>query len=93
MNVIVRETAAADLERIHAWISKDSPNNARSVVERVLTAIEHKIPSFPDIGRKGKVEGTREWIVRGLPYIIVYRVDHVARMVTILSIFHGAQNR
>lgn len=93
MKAIIRETAAADLERIHAWISKDSPNNARSVVERILTAIERSIPAFPDIGRKGKVEGTREWIVRGLPYLIVYRVDHVARTVTILSIFHGAQNR
>ena len=93
MKVIIRETAATDLERIHSWISKDSPNSARSVVERILAAIEDKIPSFPDIGRKGKVEGTREWIVRGLPYIIVYRVDHVLRAVTILSIFHGAQDR
>jgi toxin ParE1/3/4 len=60
-------------------------------VSRILDAIEYKIPSFPFIGRRGIVEGTREWIVRGLPYIIVYRIsDHA---VVIVAIYHGAQSR
>jgi addiction module RelE/StbE family toxin len=93
VKVVIRETAAADLKRIHDWISKDSPINAHSVAERILTTIESKIPAFPGIGRRGKVDGTREWIVRGLPYIIVYRVDAGAQTVTVISIFHGAQSR
>ena len=67
MKVVIQAAAAADLKRIHDWIAKDSPANARSVVERILAAIESKIPTFPYIARKGKVEDTREWIVRGLP--------------------------
>jgi len=93
VKVIIRESVVADLKRIRAWVSKDSPVNARSVIERILGAIETKIPAFPYIGREGRIEGTREWIVRGLPYIILYEVDDVRQAVTVLAVFHGAQNR
>jgi toxin ParE1/3/4 len=93
VKVIVREAAGADLQRIYQWIEKDSPDNARSVVERILDAIENNIPAFPYIGRIGKADGTREWMVRKLPYIIVYSVDDAREAVTILAIAHGAQNR
>jgi toxin ParE1/3/4 len=42
----------------------------------------------PEIGRPGRVEGTREPIVPRTPYI----VDSVeGEMVTILRVLHGAQ--
>jgi toxin ParE1/3/4 len=93
VKVIIRETAGADLKRIYDWIAKDSPPNAKSVVDRILDAIEIKIPAFPYIGRRGKVEGTREWIVRGLPYLIIYSVDDRREAVTVLGVMHGAQDR
>ncbi|MGC9953692.1 MAG: type II toxin-antitoxin system RelE/ParE family toxin [Rhizomicrobium sp.] len=93
MKVIIHEAACNDLENIVGWIAKDSPTSARSVAERVLDTIENKIPLFPRIGRIGKVEGTREWILRGLPYIVVYQIDEAREAVTILGIFHGAQQR
>ncbi|MEI9929735.1 MAG: type II toxin-antitoxin system RelE/ParE family toxin [Rhizomicrobium sp.] len=91
MKAVLRKSAYADLKRIHDWIASDSPPNAQSVIGRILDAIEYKIPAFPFIGRKGTVEGTREWIVRGLPYIIVYRVSTDA--IEVLAIYHGAQSR
>ncbi len=93
MKVAIRESAVNDLERIRDWIAKDNPRAAGSVVDRILDAIEFKIPPFPYMGRAGKVQGTRAWIVRGLPYIIVYQVDDARSLVTIIAIFHGAQNR
>jgi toxin ParE1/3/4 len=93
LKVVVREEAYADLERIHSWISKDSPANAASGVERLLVAIESKIPAFPYLGRTGSVSSTREWVVSGLPYIIVYSVDAHRELVTVLAVFHGARNR
>jgi toxin ParE1/3/4 len=39
------------------------------------------------MGRPGRVQGTRERIITGTPYIVVYRVRHE---VEILRVLHGA---
>ena len=48
---------------------------------------------FPKAGRRGRAPGTREWLVRGLPYVIVYNVSSDEDELQILGIFHAAQNR
>jgi addiction module RelE/StbE family toxin len=93
MKIVIRETAYHDVERIYAWIARDSPRNAQSVIRRIDAAIEDKLAFFPFMGRPGRAAGTREWVVRGLPYIIVYRVDEGRDELTVLSVFHGAQDR
>ena len=60
MKVIIREAAYADLERIYAWIAKDSPRNAQSVVNRILDAIDQHLAVFPHTGHSGKAQGTLE---------------------------------
>ena len=44
---------------------------------------------FPNRGRPGKKEGTREFVMSTLPYIVVYTVRGDA--VFIVRILHGAQ--
>jgi toxin ParE1/3/4 len=39
------------------------------------------------------LKGTREWVVRGLPYIIVYEVVEERGELRILGVFHQAQKR
>jgi plasmid stabilization system protein ParE len=41
----------------------------------------------------GRAQGTYEWVVVGLPYIIVYEVDQAADEVAIIAVFHGARDR
>jgi plasmid stabilization system protein ParE len=49
---------------------------------------------FPRIGHAGRVAGTYEWVVRGLPHIIVYQTGAVdSDEVLILGVFHAAQDR
>ena len=93
MKVVIRASAYDDLTKIVQWIAQDSPVNARSVATRILAAIEDRIALFPKMGRTGRVEGTREWVVAGLPYVIVYLADDAHDAVVVLGIFHGAQNR
>lgn len=38
----------------------------------------------PEIGRLGRVSGTRELVVAGTPYIFVYRVKATIEILTIL---------
>jgi len=45
---------------------------------------------FPEAGRLGESEGTREWVVGGLPYIMVYQVSNEPAL-TVLGVFHAAQ--
>jgi toxin ParE1/3/4 len=45
----------------------------------------------PYLGRRGRVEGTRELPLPGLPFIIVYRVLEQADAIEIVNVIHGAQ--
>jgi plasmid stabilization system protein ParE len=93
VKLIIRQSAYRDLERIFHWIARDSPANARSVADRIVMAIEITLAEFPFIGRRGRKPGTREWVVRGLPYVIVYQVDEVRKAIIVRAIYHGAQRR
>ena len=92
MTVIIREAAYRDLDQIYAWIATDRPRAAKTVIESILSSIG-LLETFPLIGRAGRTSGTREIVVGGLPYIIVYTVDRESDEVTIIAVFHAAQNR
>ena len=81
------ETARADLLAIIDYISDDNPDAA----QRLKDGIEFKaakLPAHPRLYRSGRVEGTREMIVRA-NYIVVYAEDPYA--VRILRVLHAAQ--
>ena len=85
------DLALADLEGIHHWIAQDSPKSAKAVVDRIFASTE-LLGSFPYMGRAGSEEGTREWVVPRLPYIVVYEVDENRDEVIVIAVFHGAQD-
>ena len=62
------------------------------MIERILNSIE-LLGLFPELGHPGRLAGTFEWVVAGLPYIVVYTIDRLADEVAILAVFHSAQNR
>lgn len=92
MKVVFRSTASDDVDRIYAWISKDSPAAADSVIIRILDSAEY-LGWFPYMGNDGRARGTHEWIVKGLPFIVVYEVHETAEEVVVIAVFHCAQNR
>lgn len=91
MKLIFDDLALADLEGIYHWIAQDSSRAAKAVVDRIFASTE-LLASFPYIGRAGRDEGTREWVVPRLPYIVVYEVDNERGEVTVVAVFHGAQD-
>ena len=80
--------AVADLTRIHSYIAQENPIAASSVSERILRSVD-RLDRFPLSGRAGKASGTREVVVLGLPYIVVYRQDESG--VSVVAVLHGAQ--
>ena len=66
--------AERDLDEIAAYIGQDSPAAAARVIFELIDRVESLLPEQPAIGRPGRVLGTRELVVGGLPYVIPYRV-------------------
>lgn len=67
------------------YIADDNPTAAISVKERIEQATAH-LSANPRMGRQGRIDGTRELIVSGLPYIIPYRLRF--GRVEILDVIH-----
>jgi toxin ParE1/3/4 len=93
MKAFIRIAAHADIERIYDWIARDSPRSAQSVIERIYDTIENNLARSPYIGHRGRAPGTYEWVVRGLPYVIVYRVNDELDELTVIAVIHGARKR
>jgi toxin ParE1/3/4 len=92
VRVIIREAAYGDLERIYAWIEKERPRSADAVLSRILESVD-RLGHFPHMGHLGKTSATYEWVVPGLPYILVYEVHPADDLVAVAAVFHGAQDR
>jgi len=79
--------AYEDLVEIKNFIEKDNPVAAREMAQRIKQSVDG-LKDYPGKGRPGRVDGTRELVVPGLPYIIPYRVKKNA--VEILRVLHGS---
>ena len=82
--------AAENLESIYIYLCEHYPSFAVSTV-RVLYESARALRAFPERGRLGEIDGTREFVLPRLPYIIVYRINE--QTIEVLHIYHGAQDR
>jgi len=80
--------AEQDLESIEAFIREDNPKAAVKMVLRVLEAVEG-LRAFPNLGRPGRVAGTRELTVSSTPFIAVYEVRE--NVLWVLRVLHAAR--
>lgn len=80
--------AVLDLVEIRKYIAADKPYTAHRVAFLIRQSVE-PLAEHPDIGRPGRIEGTRELILTALPYIIPYRVKN--DNIEILRVLHAAR--
>lgn len=80
--------AIAHLADLRAYIARDNPNEAGRIATTLLAAVE-RLAELPHLGRSGRVAGTRELVVAGIPYVIPYRVR--GQRLEIIAVFHGRQ--
>jgi toxin ParE1/3/4 len=84
--------ALLHIAAIHAYVNERNPVAAARIVARIRTAAE-RLGERPYIGHEGAAAGTREWVVTGLPYVIVHEPNETADELVILGVYHGAQLR
>lgn len=82
------DDAILDLVEIRKYIATDKPQTAKRVANLIRQSVEPLI-EHPDIGRPGRIEGTRELVLTALPYIIPYRVK--SDSIEILRVLHAAR--
>lgn len=88
MNIRWSPEAAADFAGIIEYIQQQNPSAALRVGQSMYDSV-NSLESFPDRGRAGRIDDTRELVLAPLPFIVVYRVKSDA--VEILRVLHGAQ--
>ena len=89
--MIVAWTARAieDLRAAYQYIAIDNPSAAKRVVEAVFDAVNGQLTTFPESGRIGRVEGTRELVVANSPFIVPYRIKD--NVIEVLGVHHASR--
>lgn len=86
------DLAARDLDHIETYIAtENSPAVAIDIVLTVINTAELVLFSNPRVGRPGRVRDTRELVIDGVPFLLVYRIVDRIEQVQILRVLHDAQ--
>ena len=80
--------AADDLKLVYEYLSERAPTRADAIVDRILAGID-VLEQYPSLGRHGRLDGTRELVITGTPFIVFYRLQK--SQVEILGILHAAR--
>lgn len=77
-------TAAID------YIAQDSPSAALGQLDEVERQTDMLI-EHPEMGRLGRVAGTRELVISRTPFIVIYRIKPRAKRIELFLFLHGSQ--
>jgi toxin ParE1/3/4 len=89
MTPIWSPEAIEDLAAIRAHVANENRSAAQRIVHRIFETVEGLLSENADLGRPGRVPGTRELVISGTPFIVPYRVDGDA--IQVLRVLHGAR--
>ena len=88
MTVVWSPRAIGHLAALRDYIARENPGAAARTAATLLAAVD-RLAELPNLGRPGRVSGTRELVVPGTRYVIPYRVR--GEGLEIIAVFHGRQ--
>ncbi|WP_395067725.1 type II toxin-antitoxin system RelE/ParE family toxin [Paraburkholderia silvatlantica] len=88
MKVCWSPLALADREATFNFTVTSNPRRAVVWDERISASVR-RLRLFPNLGRVGRVSGTRELVVESTPFVLAYRYENEA--LTILRVLHSAR--
>ncbi len=80
--------ASNDLEEIIDYILVNNPSAAINLFETIKQTVE-KLQNYPNMGRIGRISGTRELVIIKTPFIVAYRVQD--ETIEILRVLHSSR--
>ncbi len=78
-----------DLKCLHEYIAEENLEAAGEMVARIHEAATEHLTLHPRMGKEGRVSGTRELILAGTPYIIVYVLK--GSEIQIVTVLHSSR--
>ncbi len=78
-----------ELSAIATYIAERNPQAAARVVAEIHGKTRRLLSANPFIGRRGEINGTRELVIPGTPYIVAYSVQDSE--IDVLFVQHGAR--
>ncbi|MEO7273829.1 MAG: type II toxin-antitoxin system RelE/ParE family toxin [Vicinamibacterales bacterium] len=88
MTVVWSPRAVGHLAALRDYIARENPAAAARAAATLLAAVD-RLAELPNLGRASRVPGTRELVVPGTRYVILYRVR--GERLEIIAVFHGRQ--
>ncbi len=88
MKVWWTELALSDLHLTHDFIANENLKAAGQMIARIEDAVA-RLKHYPELGRAGRVKGTRELVIAATPFVVAYRVE--SANIEILAVLHGAR--
>ena len=86
------DLADIDLEKIEAHIAQEnSPTIALGVVMNIIDSSQLILPYHPWAGRQGRLKNTRELVIDGVPFIVIYRENISTNCIEVLRVLHDTQ--
>ena len=86
------DLADIDLEKIEAHIAQEnSPIVAIDVVMNIIDSTHLILPDHARAGRQGRLKNTRELVIDGVPFIVIYRENISTNCIEVLRVLHDAQ--
>jgi len=80
--------AKRDVRDIGLYIAQHDQTAAAAIVKRIVATAD-RLDEYPELGRLGRVNDTRELLVPGARYIVVYRIGR--RNVRIVAVMHTSR--
>lgn len=87
MRIRWTEGAVGNLDQVEKYVELENPPAAVATVNKIIDSAQ-VLADYPTIGKRGRERGTRELIVAGLPYIVIYALQR--EELVILRVLHSS---
>jgi toxin ParE1/3/4 len=88
VSIVWSPRAIDHLAHLRAYIARDNPKAANRIARALLEAVG-RLAELPNLGRPGRIAGTRELVVPGTPYVVPHRLR--ADRLEVIAVFHARQ--
>ncbi len=91
MRIRYARAAQTDLRNVSEYGREHWTNTAEASVVTLRDRLKGVLGNHPQAGRKGRVEGAREFVLAARKFVVVYVPPDEAGNLIVLRVLHGAQ--